>query len=764
MTPQQLIRDGGKMSRSYVGSAARALCGTAFALCVVTVPGWVQAEEIATLEDVPPHYTMNASTVELGLLYNSDEDYYFGDFRGTEDGHLFLLGNLDLRGRRTFDSGSTRYWRLRASNLGIDSRILRFEYGRQGKFNLFLDYDQIPKLQSDTGYKFMGGDGGTGMTLPAGWVAATTPAGMTELSSSLRDLEVDHERRDLGVGFSFLFNEDWSVSSQFNHETKKGTKTMAGLIAVTGGNPRAALFPSPINYATNQFDLGFERATEKAQFQINYYNSRFNNRDDSVTWQNPYASPGGWDPAAAYPTGVGQKALPPDNQFHQVSLAAGYDLPARSRVTFNAAFGRMTQDETFLPYTINPALTVTTPLPRTSLDGEINTTVMDLRLISRPIEDLTLNAHYRYDDRDNESSHDTYIYIPSDATDQGAIDESRARINHPVSLTKTEFGLGGRYRIAKATHLSLDYKHERVERTFAEVDNTHENEIRAKLQTRPLRNLTLGLKAGGARRDASSYRHNLPYLTGHSPEYIALQSGVGLWENHPLLRRFYLWDRDKLDLGAFATWMPMERLSFSLNARNVKEDFDDPVIGLKDRTGTNITLDASFSPMEYLTAHAFYSFDQMKYGQNGWYFQGFAKAAQASDPDRRWSTNNKDRTNTLGFGFNWAAIKDKLDVEFDYLYVKSNESTDTNEGPALGASVPFPDTVSRLHNLRVGVDYALRENMTFKLGYLFEKFDRSDWAYSGVDPATMSQVISLGETTPDDSNHMLTWSIVYKFW
>jgi MtrB/PioB family decaheme-associated outer membrane protein len=741
------------------------LGGIAAAMCVVAAPSWVGAQgEIEALADVPLHYTQNPSVMEFGLLYNTDDSFRFGDYTGIDEEQLYFVGNIDLQGRKAFDSGSTTYWRLTALNMALDSRLLHFEFGQQGKFGLFFDYDQMPKLQSDSGSKFMGGDGHTAMTLPSVWVPATTPAGMTELTGNLRDLEVEHERRTTSGGFSFLLSENWKVRAKLDHQTKKGTKTMAALIAASGGNPRATLFPSPINFATNQFDLGIEYAGQNGQFQLNYYLSSFDNRDDDgVTFENPYSSPGGWNPVAAYPTGMGRKSLAPDNRFDQITLAAGYSLPAKTRVTLNAAFGKMTQDETFLPYTVNPGLTVTTPLPRQDLDGEINTTVIDLRISSRPVKDLTLNASYRYDDRDNDSSHDTYIYIPSDATDQGAIDGSRARINHPISYKQTEFGLGGRYRIAKRTDLTLDYTHETVERTYAEVDKTRENGIRAKLRTRPWNTLSVGLTAESSSRDASTYHHNEPYLTGHSPEYIALQSGVGLWENHPLLRRFYLTDRDKQEFGAFASWMPLDTLTVNLNLNNVQEDFDDTEVGLTDRSNSTYSLDLSWVPTEEITSYLFYSFEHLKYQQNGWSFQGFAKAAQYVNPGRRWEATTKDRINTVGLGLKWELIEGKLDLEFDYLYAYSVATEDINVGPALGTSPPFPDNTTRLRNFHVGLDYKLRENVTVRVGYLFEKYKISDWATRGVEPDTLSQVITLGEDAPDYDDQLFFWSVLYDF-
>ena len=67
-------------------------------------------------------------------------------------------------------------------------------------------------------------------------------------------------------------------------------------------------------------------------------------------------------------------------------------------------------------------------------------------------------------------------------------------------------------------------------------------------------------------------------------------------------------------------------------------------------------------------------------------------------------------------------------------------------------------------NVRVGLDYTLRENVTVRLAYLFEKFQASDWAYANLTPDSLSQVVVTGQDVPDYTNHLFTWSLLYRFW
>jgi MtrB/PioB family decaheme-associated outer membrane protein len=711
---------------------------------------------------IPFEFTHQASTMEFGLLYNSDDSYRYGDYTGLEEEGIHAIGNMDIRGRKRFDSDSTRYWRLRASNLGIDSRGVHFEYGEQGRYGLSFDFDQIPRFQTDSAWSFLGGDGGSYLSLPAGWVGANTPPTMPTLNASLVPLDVDHERKRFGGGLYVMPSEKWKLTARFDRNTEDGTKITGGHIGITGGNPRSVLIPEPVDYATDLFDLMLEYATDRLQLQMGYHLSFFDNRKESLTWENPYTYAGVWDPAAEWPNGLGRKGMPPDNRFDQLTFSGGYTLASNTRITLNAALGRMKQDESFLPYTVN-ALTVTTPLPQNDLDGQIDTTFVNLRIHSRPTSKLSLNASYLYDDRDNATPQNTYIYIPSDATDQGVIADSTARINHNYSSKKNEFELEADYHFARHANLSLGYSMEHMKRTHEEVDSTLENGIEARLRVRPMSRLTTGIKLGYAVRDADTYHFAEPFLSGHSPQYVATLAGVGLWENHPLLRRHYLADRKREEAGLFGTYMPTDSLSMNLNVTYSNDDYDDSELGLTGRKETRYMLDMSWVPRDDLNTYAFYSLEYLESDVDGWDFRGFAKAADSVNPARRWSQDTQDRVHTFGLGAKMQLIRDRLDVAVDYLYARSDERNDMDVGAALTAG-SFPDAVTRLHNVRVGLDYTLRDNVTVRLGYLFEKFQASDWGYANLTPASLSQVVVTGQDAPDYTNHLLTWSLLYSFW
>jgi hypothetical protein len=56
-----------------------------------------------------------------------------------------------------------------------------------------------------------------------------------------------------------------------------------------------------------------------------------------------------------------------------------------------------------------------------------------------------------------------------------------------------------------------------------------------------------------------------------------------------------------------------------------------------------------------------------------------------------------------------------------------------------------------------------------RVGYLFEDFDSDDWAIDQVCPACLNfsgnaAVVATGESSPHYSAHLVSWSLIYRFW
>ena len=135
-----------------------------------------------------------------GLGYLSDDSFKFGEYTGlTEKGPYVILDAL--YGHRDKDA---RYIDLDARNFGLDSRSIEVEGGRQGKYELFLNYYELPHFMSDSAVTPFFGSGDEVLNLPAGWMRSGSTDTMPQLNSSLRQEDLDTKRKSLGLGVKFF--------------------------------------------------------------------------------------------------------------------------------------------------------------------------------------------------------------------------------------------------------------------------------------------------------------------------------------------------------------------------------------------------------------------------------------------------------------------------------------------------------------------------------------------------------------------------------
>ena len=338
---------------------------------------------------------VSSETYELGIGYVSDDAYRFGRYNGLQDEGPYAVGGITARGYR--DDGA--YWRARGTDLGLDSRYLRLDGGWQGRQEYFIEYDELPNNDSDSALTPFQNVGNADLTLPAGFDIDQN------LDSALQSFEIETNRTRLGLGASFITRSPWTLDISYHRDSKEGTGRVGGASG-GGGDPgagllvntTATLLPEPVNYETNLVDVTLHYAKDRAQLALAYHMSLFQNDDRALTWQNPFS-----------PANTSSQALAPDNELHRLTLTGGYLLPYKSRLTGVLSVGRMTQNENFEPYAFVPG-PGDPALPRDSLDAEVWLTTAQLKLLSRPMRRLRLDAALRYDERNSDSPVDTYEF------------------------------------------------------------------------------------------------------------------------------------------------------------------------------------------------------------------------------------------------------------------------------------------------------------------------------------------------------------------
>lgn len=654
--------------------------------------------------------TGTSGSVEIGAGRVSEPSAKFGEYNGLDKEGGYLVGGatVDHRG----DGGT--YWNARASELGLDTRSAAFEAGRQGGYGLFLDYAETPHVVSKDAQTPFLDSGSASLTLPAGYPAGAT-AGMP-LATTLQTIEIATKRKRFGVGASWLPESDWKFGLSFRRESREGTKRASGAFFVN-----AAQMVEPVGYETDQIDASASYTGRRLQARVAYYGSRFSNANEALTWQNPFSMP-------AFPGATaGQRALPPDNQFHQLSAALGYQLTDRTRASADIALGRMTQNDRYLAPTLNTTLAVPA-LPSGSLDGEVNTINAGLKLSSALTERLSVNAAYGHDDRDNQTPQATYPWVTTDMF------LATPRSNLPYSFTRDLVKVSGDYRFSPRLRASVGADHDRHTRTYQEAERTRENTIWGKANARALGNVDLSLKLAHAERRNSGYQV-VPAVT--PPE-------------NPLMRKYNMASRDRDSAALRADIAATERLSLGFSADVSRDDYFDSPIGLTEAKDVSLNGDLSFNLSENTRLNAFASRATIESSQSG--SQAFAT------PD--WTAENHDTVDVLGIGVRHAVIKDKLELGADYTLTRTRGEIKL----ATGTAAPgFPDFTTSLNALRLFATYRMDKRLSLHGGYWFERYSSADWMLEGVTPGTIPNVLTLGEQPPKYRVNVIQLSARYAF-
>ena len=704
-----------------------------------------------------------SSYIELGGLYNSSDSQKFGEYSGLNREGGYVIGNFDIQHRDAYDSDSARFWRLKGTDLGLDSRFVGAEYGQQGFFKLFFEYDQLPHNQLVGARTPFEGVGTDYLSLPDPWVRGASTTGMTLLNENLKSVDIGTERRKYSTGFKFDFSRQWNVKLAFQHEDKDGLEDVGAVMGISGFNPLSIVAPKPIDQETNDVDVQIAFNGEQGQVQLGYQFSLFDNHVDSFSWDNPYqlrlpATP----PATGYLDTIGGLSTAPDNQAHKISLNAAYRLAAKTRLNGSFSYGLMLQDNPYLGYTINPLLTVNSPAPRPDENAKAETLHANLVFTTVPVRNVDIRSSYTYDQRSNNSPMEFYDVLRNDSENQiTQLSSQTIRENLTYGRKQHRFKIDTGYRFLAKNKLTVGYAYERNDRDYAQVDHTDEHNAHIKLASSFWNALSGWLKYEYISRNASEYQGNALYLQSHTPEYLATVPEPVRFENDPLIRQYNLADVKRNKVSFAVNWLVFDPLSLGFNGHYNQDNYDQSELGLTYADSFSGTLDLNYIINDALSLYSFYSYENFQNQQDG--YTRFTNVGLADRrPEQFWEVNTRDKINTVGVGVDWNVIKNVFDLQLDYTYSDALTETDTQQGSNLNAD-PLPDLKTILHSLNVRANYRILDNMRLQLSYRYEFFVTDDYALDNISPDSIDEVLSLGNVSPDYNAHVVGLSAFYEF-
>lgn len=629
---------------------------------------------------------------EFGGTSVSDDAARFGNTSGYDTEGAYA--NVDGQGRYTSDGYRLDWY---AEDLGLDSRVLEIDGGRQGTFGFHVGYRELPYRRFDTTQTVFNPSTSDALTLPAGWVRAGTTTAFTQLSSTLRRQNIGTDRQIVDIGANWTPAETFRVFADFRRQNKDGIDIASG-----SNFTQAPLLPRWIDYETDQIDAGIQYGTNRASLTLAYYGSYFTNQHASLTWDTPFTtSPG----AEQF-----RMAVAPDNDFQQISFSGAYRATQWDTVVaFTAASGSGEQNETLLPYTINPNV-ITGSLPQNSLDAEVDTANYAFTITSRPVPKGRVKIAYRFDERDNKTLQSLWSRVVVDF-----FDSAEPELNIPYSFERSTISLSGELVVWKDIRVSGGYDRKELKRDFQEVAEQTIDAGWGQVRWRPLAWLDLRFKGGASERDIDRY-----------DESVAMSLG-----QNPLLRKYNLAYRYRSYGELIASITPVESpVSISTTVLFADDRYNKSQLGMTDSEELRATADFSWAVTDNASIFFMVGHEMIDALQLG--------SEQFDVWD--WSATHEDRFNHVGAGFHWRQAEGKYDLRVDYN--RGDGKTSIDVFSLSGGQSRLPDLESTLDTARIEAVYHWSDQWQGTFDLRYERFDLTDWAL--VSPTTIPTVLTLG--------------------
>lgn len=732
-----------RLRPTLIAVALLAAFGPAQAQTAESKPADAAAEE--TTKSVQASVTVGGAWASG----NSADRAFFGQYNGMRDQSAYGLLDFDYRRSDSADGSSSG---LIGTNLGLQTRELLLYWQKQGDWQFTADYGEL--LRRDP-YTVNTGLTGAGSTAPQ-------VVYLTGGTGSGSDFEPQTKRESVGLGFAKWFGPALQFTANLKSENKDGSRIFGigmncpSTVAVRCGPTTTAntgsavlLLPEPIDSNHSQAELRLNYAGDRLRLSGGYYGSFYSNSNGTLTpgipgsLNNPLGSPlplsNGLQGILSNPV-----ALPPDNQSQTLDLAGNYTFAPSTRANFKVAYSQARQDQDFVGAGLAGA-----PAGVTNLDGEVNTTLAQVGLVSRPIARLTLQAEGRYEDR-------------SDKTPIAAYNTEGAATwtNRDYSLQRLRGKLQAMYQFGSAYVGRIGVDYESIERadftpTSAALgvsalrQDTDETTWRIELRRRMTESFSGEIRFSSSDRNGSNWLR--PTAGGGVTEVTDASTFPSTAIFSPTLA-----DRRRDQLKVQANWQPTDALMLVFSAAGGKDDYSMPSeYALRDSKMSLFTLDATYAVSDAWNVNGFASYGTQKLNQ--------ARPAGA--------ILAFDNTNTtIGVGAT-GRISEQFEVGGSLAYVSDNnayaQTLDPLANPSsealLAATGGLPDIEFRQTELRLYGKYALGERSALRLDAIFQQTRYNDWAYAyGSVPFTYGDntTVSLDE---NQSVFYLGVSYVYRW-
>lgn len=676
--------------------------------------------------------TRPQSAISVGVGYVAEDAPRFGQYSGLNKQGGQALLNVDIN---KLDTSTGTWIKFRGNNLGLESRDMRLTHERQGDWAYYLDYNEMPRFEPYTINTAVTGIGTTNVTIP-------TTAAAVELP-----VHIKMKREALGLGYSKILGNGFDLQIRGRNEEKDGARIFSR------GNPNPMSWefaPEPINSTTRQLDAILGYNTEKLYLAGSYYGTWYNNHAPALN-----IAGGALSALAAPALPFSIIALPPGSQSHQLALTGNYSFTKTTKATFKAAYTKATQDDTFIG-----GVPVAAGInPNGSLNGRVDTTLLQFGLTARPMPKLSLLADARYENRNDKTPIRLYTTNGLTAANGTPNAVTFDGYNEPRDIKTLAGKLEASYRLPMEMRLTGGVDYVEKERNTSAVRVVSYREKTEEISYKLVLQRSLSESVAGSIGYIHSDRDGSPFLWN-----TRLNGADGSNRVAPL----HLSDRQRDKLRLSLNWTPVEQVSVQFQTEQARDDYDghrqnaqNPVnfqYGLRDGTSRNHSIDITYAFSDEWQANAWISKNDTVANRGSRNGQGTA--------DRLWASTLINDANSFGIGLRGKPFP-KLEIGADLSHSEINDvfrQWDVN--PALANQIAsLPDYFTRQSSFKLFGIYELEKNSSLRFDYIHDRFASNDWTWSSwvygnggaMDGTYLSQ-------RPRQSVNFIGVTYIYKFY
>lgn len=649
---------------------------------------------------------------------------------------------------------------IAGKNVGYDDQQFWLGASKAGQVYFNFMWDQSPHLYSTSAYTIYNVNGNALTLNPC--AAAVHPGTAATLAPCAQQTDIGIKRDTASGDVRWTPDDAWDVRAEYSHLSRSGTQVGMNF----GGTAVTTQLPKPVDDTTQNYGLNGEYAGtspwgQRMVLKMAYSGSTYteNLGGDAFTIQSSNL---------AQPLGARQSVWP-SNNMNGFSGTAALDLPWKSRYVGTASYTMMRQNDSFMPDTTSNAYV----LPFSSLNGAINTLLVNNQLVTKITPELTSKLTYRYYDFQNNTPE---LFFPGTFNRDYSTSNEDVR-SLSIAYIKQNAGLDLNWRPSKQWNLGVAYGFERYDWTRTDADSTNESSGKLYGDWKPFSWFTLRASGSYGVRRYTGY----DYL-GNVGNFQWSCPGVtcdGSETYNTTYRQLMIDDRNLWKSTVSGDIAVIHNVTVTPYVKYVDAQYGVATgqQGLRDNrkwsAGSDVTLlvnpDTSF-----MVGYMYEWGSQLLFGIN------CNNSGTSTGPcvGPQTLTNDATTVHTFTAALRYGVIPQKLDTELRYTASRATDNLQLwgSGSNFTAAGVPtqggqFPANHTWFQRLDATAIYTFdkeqvaamgwKGNVKAKLHYVWERNAEDNWANDPLTPFnTVNSNLWMGWDNPNYNVHMLMASIV----